>query len=490
MSSSLEKYFKKFRDNVVGIEKKFDTPYGKKKMVYSDWTASGRLYATIENKIKNDFGPFVANTHTETSTTGTLMTHAYHEAKEIIKKHVNADKNDLIITTGSGMTRVVVKFQRILGLKYPEKIEKFVNIPNEEKPIVFVTHMEHHSNHTSWLETIADVVVIGENKDGLVCHDCFKELLEKYRDRKVKIAAITACSNITGIQPDVHGLAKIIHQHDGLCFVDYACSAPYVNINMHPEDPLEKLDAIVFSPHKFLGGPGSTGVLIFNSKLYTNKIPDTPGGGTVAWTNAWGGRKYFEDVEIREDGGTPAFLQTIRSALAVKLKEKMGVENILKREEEMLHIIFDKLNNIKGLHVLANNIQHRLGVVSFYFDNFHFNLCVKLLNDKFGIQTRGGCSCAGTYGHYLLGVTKEMSQSITNKIDNGNLSDKPGWVRMSINPVMTNEEIEFVCNAIKQVSENCSEWKKDYVYDEKSNEFYHRDWGEKDKTLIDDWFEF
>ncbi len=235
-----------------------------------------------------------------------------------------------------------------------------------------------------------------------------------------------------------------MHEHNGLCFVDFAASAPYVDINMHPDDPAQQLDAIFFSPHKFLGGPGSAGVLIFNKKLYKNRIPDTPGGGTVKWTNRWGGYSYITDIEVKEDGGTPGFLQGIKAALAVTLKEQMGTKNIHKREQELIELTFSELPKINGIHLLAENITDRLGVFSFYADKIHHNLMTKLLNDKFGIQVRGGCSCAGTYGHFLLNVDFKLSLEITHRIDAGDLSLKPGWIRVSLHPTMTDDELFFI----------------------------------------------
>lgn len=487
--SILESYFETFRKNVIGYDQHFESPFGTQRLHYVDWTASGRLYRPIEEKLENDFGPFVGNTHTETTVTGTTMTRAYHLAHEIIKRHVNAGPEDVIISAGSGMTGAVSKLQRILGLRVPEQFVARIKLSEEDRPVVFVTHMEHHSNHTSWIETIADVECILPNQEGLIDIGHLADLLERYSHRKLKIASVTACSNVSGIQTAYHDIARLVHGHGGFCFVDFACSAPYVDMNMHPEDPLASLDAVYFSPHKFLGGPGSAGILIFDSGLYKNKIPDVPGGGTVMWTNPWGQRHYFEDIEVREDGGTPAFLQTIKAALAVKLKEKMGVENMLKREEELLQILFTDLHEIPGLHILADNVEKRLGVISFYIDDLHFNLAVKLLNDHFGIQTRGGCSCAGTYGHYLLHIPKEVSHKITDKIDSGDYSEKPGWVRLSIHPLMTDDEIRFITNGIAEVSRNFRQWRKDYVYDSQSNEFVHTRAERFEEKLVKKWFE-
>ncbi|RKS03438.1 aminotransferase class V-fold PLP-dependent enzyme [Flavobacterium sp. 102] len=485
--TALEQYFQQFRQNIIGIDQEFESPFGKKKIIYTDWTASGRLYRPIEEKLMNEFGPFVANTHTETTISGTAMTMAYHEARHIIKKHVNANDNDVLINDGTGMTGVVNKFQRILGLKIPENLKAFTDIPAAIRPIVFISHMEHHSNQTSWLETIADVVVIPANDEGLLCMNEFKALLEKYKDRSFKIASITSCSNVTGIRTPYHEVAKLMHQNNGVCFVDFACSGPYVEIDMHPDDE-SYLDAIFFSPHKFLGGPGTSGVLIFNKNLYKNNVPDCPGGGTVSWTNPWGEHKYIDNIEDREDGGTPGFLQVIKTALAIQLKEQMGVKNILGREHEIVEYVFAELNSIANIHILANQHQDRLGVISFYVDDLHFNLGVKLLNDRFGIQTRGGCSCAGTYGHFLLHVDQETSHDLVCQITSGDLIKKPGWIRMSIHPTTTSEEIQFVCESIKSLAQNHTVWAKDYEYNSKTNEFNHKNAKHSELAMVKSWF--
>ncbi len=488
-STKLEDYFEPFRKHVIGYQQSFDTPFGKQQILYADWTASGRLYAPIEEMLTKEIAPFVGNTHTETTVTGSSMTMAYHEAKKIIKKHVGAHESDVLISSNSGMTGVVNKFQRILGLKIHEKYRTAVQLPEEERPIVFVTHMEHHSNQTSWIETLAEVAVIQPTDDGLVDLEHLKELLEKHKHRKQKIAAITSCSNVTGIMTPYHEVAEIMHRHGGLCFVDFACSAPYIDINMRPENEWQHLDALYFSPHKFLGGPATTGILVFDPKLYRNRVPDNPGGGTVDWTNPWGEHKYIEQIEAREDGGTPAFLQTIKVAFCVKLKEQMQVEKMMQREEELLHLIWERFDKIPNLHVLADNHRERLGVISFYIDNLHYNLGVKILNDRFGVQVRGGCSCAGTYGHYLLHVSQDFSRSITEKINIGDLSAKPGWIRMSIHPVMTNEELNQTLDAIEALAEKHEEWAKDYEYSGQTNEFKCTKSTSDEMEIVQKWFE-
>ncbi|PHN08493.1 aminotransferase class V-fold PLP-dependent enzyme [Flavilitoribacter nigricans] len=486
---NLEQWFAPYREKVVGFDQRFLTPFGEKPIVYADWTASGRLYGPIEDQLLREIGPFVGNTHTETTVTGCTMTGAYHEAKALIKQHVGAHKSDILISTNSGMTGVVNKFQRILGLKIHEHFRKRVQLQREERPVVFISHMEHHSNQTTWLETIAEVEVIRPNENGLMDLGHLEELLEKYADRSLKIAAVTSCSNVTGIKTPYYEVAEIMHRNGGLCFVDFACSAPYIEVCMRPENELQHLDAIYFSPHKFLGGPGSSGILVFDPKLYKNQVPDNPGGGTVDWTNPWGGHKYIDQIEAREDGGTPAFLQTIKVALAIKLKEKMGVDRILEREHELLDMIWDRFDRLPRLHILASQHRERIGVISFYIDDLHYNLGVKLLNDRYGVQVRGGCSCAGTYGHYLLNVDQEFSQSITDQISQGILSAKPGWIRLSIHPVMTNEEMAYILDAIEALHDHYQDWAADYEYNLHTNEFYYKDGDDFETKKVAEWFD-
>lgn len=485
--TNFEAYFEPFRKDIIGINQTFVSPYGEKRINYADWIASGRLYWPIEKQISEIFGPFVGNTHSETSETGALMTHAYHWAQQIIKAHVNAGPNDIIITAGSGMTTVINKLQRMLGLKYCGKVSHTECIAKRERPVVFITHMEHHSNHTSWYETNADVVIIEPDKDLLIDPENLRKKLEEYKDRSFKIGSFTACSNVTGIRTPYYELAKIMHEYGGVVFIDFAASAPYDTIDMHPADPMQKLDAVMFSPHKFLGGPGSSGVLVFDQSMYHNPVPDQPGGGTVDWTNPWGEYKYVDNIEIREDGGTPGFLQAIRTALAIKLKEAMGVEKIREREDEMLQLAFAGLDSIPDVKILANNHRERLAVISFYVPQIHYNLLVKLLNDLYGIQVRGGCACAGTYGHFLLEVSHELSDEITHRINQGDLSLKPGWVRWSLHPTMNNFEVEQFIEGLRDIVANYKTYAADYTYFPKENIFRHKD-ERQYAEVVKEWF--
>lgn len=471
---SLENYFLPFRKHVIGTELSHRIHGNDLDIIYADWTASGRLYQPIEDYITHTLGPYVANTHTETNLTGSAMTHAYHEAQGIIKKHVNACDNDILITSGAGMTDVVNKFQRILGLRIPERMQSQVSFDEQDKPVIFITHMEHHSNQTSWYECDVTLEIVNPDENGLPSLDHLDALLQQYSARKVKIGSFSACSNVTGIKTPYYQLAEKMHEYNGFCFVDFAASAPYVDIDMHPSNSKQCLDAIFFSPHKFLGGPGSSGVLIFNKQLYKNKVPDHPGGGTVTWTNPWGAHSFFSNIEVREDGGTPGFLQCIKTALAIQLKDAMGVENIAKRETEITEKVMDALAKNDRVVMLEPSIKDRLAIVSFYIPNAHYNLVVRLLNDKFGVQTRGGCSCAGTYGHILLNVDHDTSDKITQQIDSGDYAEKPGWIRASFHPTMLDEEVDYIINAINQVSQNIEQWSIGYRFNPALGDFEYK----------------
>jgi len=479
-ATSLQEYFQPFAAGIIGNRQFFETPYGRNRIVYADWTAAGRGYLPIERRLQQEILPFFANTHTGTTVTGRVMTAAYEEARAIVKEHVHAGDDDLLLFCGSGMTDAVCRLQRLLRLR-----------ESRREAVVFVTHMEHHSNHITWLETGATVEIIRPSADGNVDLEHLGRLLEQYRGTRLKVAAVTACSNVTGIQTPYHAIASMMHEHDGYCFVDFSASAPYIKIDMHPTgrggcgpdaatrgsgvttcDP----DAIYFSMHKFLGGPGTPGVLIFGRRLYAGGVPDRPGGGTILYSNPWGGREFISDIEQREDGGTPPILQAIKAALCIRLKEEMGIPHVLERENQLLRQLFDRLRAIHGIAILAAQQRRRLGIVSFIVEHAHYNLVVKMLNDRFGIQTRGGCSCAGPYGHYLLNIDKTRSAAIRETLLSGDVSGKPGWVRLSLHPTMTDEELDYILDAIEITVQRYDEWKRDYSYDPASNEFVFRGW--------------
>lgn len=379
-------------------------------------------------------------------------------------KHVNANKNDLLITDGSGMTCVINKFQRILGLKVPFHMKDKLNTPTNNRPIVFISHMEHVSNQNSWLDTICDVEIIPCDKNGLISTNNLIILCEKYKTRKLKIVSITSCSNLTGLISPYYEISRIIHSYNGLCFVDFACSGPYVNIDMHPINEEERLDAIFFSPHKFLGGPSSSGVLIFSVNLLDN----------ISFINPLGDHNVEKGIKSEEETGTPAFIQLMRISLCIQLKDAMCVDNIIMRENILINYCISELNAVDNINIFMNSLElKRIGVISFYIDNLSYSLGMMILNDRFGIQLRGGPNGGiGTYTNYLM-----------NKQNNNE-----GYLRISIHPTNTTEEIQFVCNSIKLLALNHKEWSLDYYYDIYKMKFFHNYINDLETSIVNNWF--
>ena len=465
--------FAAVRRNIIGGERMIRTPDGLRKMIYADWCASGRLYGPIEEYMERYIGPLVGNTHTDSNATGASMTMAYSLAGSIIKRHVHASSRDVLMFCGTGMTGAVNKLQRLLQIRAPKGLQDRLCLSAEERPVIFITHMEHHSNHISWLETTGEVVMVPPDENGWVSPAVLDCTVSCYADRPLKIGAFTACSNVTGLMTPIAELAAVMHRHGGLAFADYSASAPYVDMDMHPPLPGGWLDALYFSPHKFLGGPGTSGVLVMAGRLLCSPVPDEPGGGTVMWTDPWGKRTYLGNAEEREDGGTPGFLQAVRTALCIKLKEEMGTGAMLRRENRLLEVLWPYLDSCPGIHVLEGEHRHRLGIVSFHIEGLHYKLVTRLLNDRFGIQARGGCSCSGSYGHYLYGIGPDASDYIHHQILSGNLEWKPGWVRISLHPAMSEEEVAYIGGAVRDIARHGRVWGEAYRLDRDTGEVIH-----------------
>ena len=419
--------------------------------LYADWTASGRLYRPVEQRLVDIAGPMMANTHTEDSLTGAFMTQALEQARSIVRQHVGAGADDVVLMTGEGMTGALAKLVRLLGLWVHETHRKTVLANLSWRPLVYVTHMEHHSNHTLWLETLAEVRIIPPTESGEVDLDWLASSLSEVPSGQPIMASVTAASNVTGVAAPYRAIARLVHQVGGRCFVDFACAGPYVDIDMHPQND-EPLDAIFFSPHKFLGGPGASGVLVFNQALYHNRVPDQPGGGTVLWTNPWGEHRFFEDIVVRESGGTPGILQSLKAAMAMQLKDQIGVDPIYRREQSLNRHFLSGLDSIAGIRCLSRSQADRLSVFSVVIEGMHYQQAVQQLSNDFGIEARGGCACAGTYGHYLLGIDRETSQAITSQLDRGELTAKPGWVRLSFHPMMTTADLDRILTALESLA--------------------------------------
>jgi selenocysteine lyase/cysteine desulfurase len=473
------------RRSVIGEDHVMTTPYGRRRVTYADYTASGRALSFLEDFIRDQVLPSYANTHTESSGTGLQTTRLREEARAIIHDAVGGDQDTVVIFAGSGCTGAIAKLIGVLGLRVPSVLDDAhdltAHIPPSERPVVFLGPFEHHSNEIPWRETIADVVMIHEDADGHIDQAELAEQLEKYADRPLRIGAFSAASNVTGIVSDTHGISELLHQHGALSFWDFAAAAPYVRIEMTapPGRPLAYKDALFLSPHKFIGGPSTPGVLVARRELFANRVPDVPGGGTVAYVNT-DEHRYLTDPTHREEGGTPAIIEAVRAGLVFQLKEAVGVETIRASEERLLARVVAAWRDEPAIELLGNLDAARLSIVSFVVRSpsgryLHHNFVVALLNDLFGIQARGGCSCAGPYGHRLLGIDLERSHEFEREITGGCEGIKPGWVRVNVNYFVSDTVADYLIEAVRLVARDGWRLMGDYRFDVAGGRWRHRD---------------
>jgi selenocysteine lyase/cysteine desulfurase len=452
----------RIRSSVIGEDEAVMGPFGPRRVTYADYTASGRALSFIEDFIQEVVLPLYANTHSESSGTGLQTTRFREEAREIIRASLGASREHAVIFCGSGSTAAVNHMIDVLNLRLPADLDDRYHlidlIPAEERPVVFIGPYEHHSNELPWRESIADLVLIHEDHDGHIDQRQLEAELTRYRGRPLKIGSFSAASNVTGIISDSRAISVLLHRFGALSFWDFAAAAPYMEINMGsaangPTEPY--LDAVFISPHKFIGGPGTPGVLAARRELFHNRVPSLPGGGTVAYVNPTE-HVYLADVEHREEGGTPAIVDSIRAGLVFQLKDAVGAAEIRRREEAFIRRAIDHWRRQTNLEILGNPDLDRLSIVSFVVRHqgryLHHNYVVALLNDLFGIQSRGGCSCAGPYGHRLLGIDLEKSHEFEREINLGCEGIKPGWVRVNFNYFISEAVFEFILEAVDLVA--------------------------------------
>ncbi len=455
-----EQLVQSIREDVIGNNQLIKTPFGNKPLVYADYTASGRSLKMIEDFIQKNVLPYYANTHTETSYTGAQTSTYREEARQEIRKAINAYEDYDIIFCGSGATAAINKLIDILNLRLPadlnDRYQLEQHIPLEGRPVIFIGPYEHHSNELPWRETIATLVSIPLDKEGTLDINALEAQLQRYQDRPFKIGSFSAASNVTGIKTDTNSVSQLLHRYGAFAFWDYAAAAPYVNITMSTSKETSK-DAVFISPHKFIGGPGTPGILAVKKQLLKNRVPAMPGGGTVMYVTPED-HQYINDSERREEGGTPAIVESIRAGLVFKLQQQVGTGNIEHREKDFIERAIARWSSCDNIEILGNPELPRLSIASLRIKHqrkdLHYGFVVALLNDFFGIQARGGCSCAGPYGHTLLGMTMEYSRALEKQLLKGEIILRPGWVRVNFNYFIDEPTFEYIVRAIELVAEH------------------------------------
>lgn len=470
-----EAFIQKIRESIIGEQQLIPTPFGARPMIYADYTASGRALSFVEDYIRDEVLPLYANTHSASSFTGAQISMLREEARDSIKKATNTSDEYCLLFCGSGATAAINKVIDMLGLKLPHSLDEqyglSARIPADERPVIFLGPYEHHSNELPWRETIGEVLNVPLDEKGMLDLNILEAMLIEYSSRRLKIGSFSAASNVTGVKTDVNEVTRLLHKYGAYAFWDYAAAAPYVRIDVlgnQNEDGDSSKDAVFISPHKFIGGPGTPGILIVNRKLVSNAVPTVPGGGTVQFVTPEG-HLYHEDLERREEGGTPAIIESIRAGLTFSVQQEVDVDEIELLEDNLVRRAIQRLSRNDHIEILGNSSVPRLAILSLQIHRLkkplHYGFVVALLNDLFGIQARGGCSCAGPYAHRLLHIDKRNSQALEREMLRGHGILRPGWVRLNFNYFIDEECFDYILAALEIIADHGWRLLPYYEYD-------------------------
>jgi len=437
-------------EGLIGKNALIPGPFGAKKLVYADYVASGRALCRVEGFVAEKVLPFYANSHTEASFCGGYTTRLRQGARDYIAQKTGANTAEhATIFIGSGATGGLNRLVHLFGIR--ETLALGVPVH------VLVGPYEHHSNLLPWRESGANVIEITEGAQGGPDPDDLARALAATPTDALVIAAFSAASNVTGILCDITALTRQVKKTGARMVWDYAGAGPYLPIQMTPERGAE-IDAIVVSPHKFIGGPGASGILIVRRDAVTATVPGQPGGGTVAFVNSQV-HDYLARLEEREEGGTPNIIGDIRAALVFAVKSALGQAFITAKNERLTERALDALSRAPNIHLLGGARHDRLPIFSFIVvgngdKTFDYQSFARGLSDQFGIQTRGGCACAGPYVHRLLAIGEQQSNRLRHEILEGNEARKPGFVRFNLSVLMSDPEVDFILSSIIRLAQN------------------------------------
>lgn len=451
----------RLRDGLVGNDATVEGPFGSHSLVYADYVASGRALRQIESFVMERILPYYSNSHTEASYCGSFCTQTRLAARRYLAEQLGATADYSVLFTGNGATAGINRLVNLLGVAR--------KVREGRRVIVLVGPYEHHSNLLPWRETGAQVIELPESTQGGPDLAVLESLLQQHQSADCLVGAFSAASNVTGIVTDVDAVCRLMRRHDAVCIWDYACGAPYLPMSMKV-GTAEARDAIVYSSHKFPGGPAASGITVVRNAIVDAKVPTWPGGGTVSFVSPWT-HVYSENLIHREEAGTPNVVGDIRAALVMMVKQALGADWLAERQQQLRNRALQVWLDNPHIDLLGSTTAEQcLPIFSFRVrddagGHVHHQFFTRLLSDVHGIQARGGCACAGSYAHRLLGLDEQHSDQLLAALQSGSEMEKPGWVRLNLSALMSDARVDQVIDAVDKLSRNANHYRDHYIVD-------------------------